>query len=376
MGDFQLNRGLVVNNIFRMKIAFSIVLSAAMLFSSSSMAQTMDKVVYGTASRVGLANAAMYLAETMGFFREEHIEITTVQFDSTSILMPQIASKAVTIGYPIPDPVIVSHDEGKDPLPIQFFYNVTRIYNWEMVVPADSPIKTLADLKGKTIGVIGLGVGNVPVTRSYLREAGLNPGEDVQIIGVGQGAAAINAFKSGKIDALNQFDVVHAQMENEGIAIRRIPIPEKYLGLSGNSFATHVETIRDNPDLVRRFGRAYTKGLVACEANPSGCVEMMWKKYPETRPTNGDPAKNLENNVRILLANLRTKIPMGDLTSRQYGVFTKESWQTSLDVLAQNGLVKDVNIDLSKLYTNKFVPDFGRFDAAAVIDQAKAIGKQ
>src|SRR5882757_77032 len=56
MGDFQLNRGLVVNNVFQMKIAFSIVLSAAMLFSSSSMAQTRDKVVYGTASRVGLAN--------------------------------------------------------------------------------------------------------------------------------------------------------------------------------------------------------------------------------------------------------------------------------------------------------------------------------
>ena len=347
----------------------------AILLATPVMAQKVDEVVYGTASRVGLANAAMYLAETLGFFRDEGINIKTVQFDGTGTLMPQIASKAVTFGYPIPDPVILSRDKGKDPLPIKFFYNVTRRYNWEMVVPAASPVKTLADLKGKNIGVISLGTGNVPVTRSYLKEAGLTPGQDVQIISVGQGAAAINAFKSRQIDALNQFDVVHSQMENEGIAIRRIPIPEKYLAISGNSFATHVDTIRDNPDLVRRFGRAYTKGLVACEANPAGCVEMMWKKYPETRPTSGEPAKNLENSVRILEANTRGKLPEGDLTSRQYGAFSKQSWQTSLEVLAQNGMMQDANVDLSTLYTNEFVPDFGRFDTNAVIERAKAIGK-
>jgi NitT/TauT family transport system substrate-binding protein len=357
-----------------LKACFAAALGAVVLFSTPTMAEKMDEVVYGTASRVGLANAAMYLAETMGFFRDEHINIKTVQFDSTGVLMPQIASKTVTIGYPIPDPVIISHDKGKDPLPIKFFYNGTRVYNWEMVVPANSPIKTLGDLKGKTIGVIGLGVGNVPVTRSYLKEAGLNPGQDVQIVAVGQGPAAVNAFKTGQIDALNEFDVVHSQMENDGIAIRRIPIPEKYLALSGNSFATHIDTVRDNPDLVRRFGRAYTKGLVACEANPSGCVEMMWKKFPETRPT-GDPAKNLDDAVRILIANLRTKVPPGDLSSREYGKFTEKSWQTSLDVLVENGLMKDSNVDLSTLYTNAFVPDFGRFDATAVIQQAKAVGK-
>jgi NitT/TauT family transport system substrate-binding protein len=356
------------------RAAISAICFAA-FFSMPAAAQKVDQVVYGTASRVGLANASMYLAETLGFFKEEGIEIKTVQFDSTGVLMPQIASKAITIGYPIPDPVIISHDKGKDPLPIQYFYNVTRLYNWEMVVPADSPIKTLADLKGKTIGVIGLGVGNVPVTRSYLREAGLDSEKDVKIIGVGQGASAINAFKTGRIDALNQFDVVHAQMENDGIAIRRIPLPEKYRVLSGNSFATHIDTIRDNPDLIRRFGRAYTKGMVACDANPAGCVTMMWQKYPETRPTAGDMAKNLEDSVRILKANLATKMPPGDHASRQYGAFGEQSWKTSLEILVQNGMVQDPKIDLSRLYTNAFVPDFGKFDVDAVIKKAQAIGK-
>lgn len=348
--------------------------ASVMAFSAATAkAQQLDEVVYGTASRVGLANAAIYLAEVIGFFREEGINIRTVQFDGTGVLMPQLASKAVTIGYPIPDPVIISHDKGKTPLPVKFFYNVTRRYNWEIVVLDESPIRTLQDLKGKTIGVIALSAGNVPVTRSLLREIGLNPGQDVQIVAVGQGPAAVNAFKTGRIDALNQFDVVHSQIEAEGTAIRRIPIPEKYEILSGNCFATHVDTIRDNPDLIRRFGRAFTKGLVACEANPEGCVHMFWKLHPQARPTTGDPAKNLADSVRIMKANLVTKIPPGALEERKYGEFSKESWETSLKILVENGLVQDPNIDLSQLYTNEFVPDFTKFDFQEVIARAKAI---
>src|SRR5690606_23418836 len=123
--------------------------------------------------------------------------------------------------------------------PVKFFYNVTRKYNWEIIVPADSDIKTIADLEGKTIGVGGLSWGNVPVTRAILQEAGIDPATDVEIVPVGQGPSAVDAFRSGTIDALNQFDVVHSQIEADGFPIRRLDLPEKYLQLSGNSFAAN-----------------------------------------------------------------------------------------------------------------------------------------
>jgi len=138
---------------------FRIGAAVAAVVLSASAALAQDKVAYGTASRVGLANAAMFMAEVMGFFREENIELQTVQFDGTGVLLPQIANKSITVGYPIPDPLILSHDTGKSPLPIKFFYNVNHSYNWEIVVPAASPIKSIPDCKGKTIGVIALSVG-------------------------------------------------------------------------------------------------------------------------------------------------------------------------------------------------------------------------
>jgi NitT/TauT family transport system substrate-binding protein len=351
---------------------FRIGAAVAAVVLSASAALAQDKVAYGTASRVGLANAAMFMAEVMGFFREENIELQTVQFDGTGVLLPQIANKSITVGYPIPDPLILSHDTGKSPLPIKFFYNVNHSYNWEIVVPAASPIKSIPDLKGKTIGVIALSVGNVPVTRSILREAGLKPGDDVQLVAVGQGPATINTFTSGRIDALNLFDVVHSQMEADGIAIRRVPLPEKYRQLSGNSFAAHVDTFRENPDLLKRFGRAYTKGLVACDANPEGCVRAMWKLHPSSRPTSGDEAKIIADSVRILQANMRNKVPEAGSGAPAYGRFDERNWKTSLEILGDNGMLQNRDIDLSKLYTNEFVPAFGEFDRAAVLARAKA----
>lgn len=339
---------------------------------SSAEAQRLDKVVYGTASRVGLANAAMYLAESMGFFREHGIEVETVQFGGTGVLLPQIAAKTVTVGYPIPDLVVLSHDVGKDPLPIKFFYNVTREYNWEIIVLQDSPIRTLTDLKGKSIGVVALSTGNVPVTRAMLKSVGLEVGRDVDLVPIGQGPAAVNAFKTGRVDAFNQFDVVHATIEVQGTPIRRLAIPGDIKQISGNSFAAHIDLIRDNPDLLRRFGRAYSMGLIACDANPEGCVKMFWRFHPAAKPT-GDEAKALSDSVAIMKANMAKKVPPGSGCSRDFGRFGQEGWAANVQVLVDNGMLKNPNVDLSKVYTNEFVGDFGKFDCATVIQRAKRI---
>lgn len=336
-------------------------------------ASALDKVVYGVASKVGLANASMYLAQGMGFFREENIDIQTVQFEGTAVLLPQLANKTVTIGYPIPDFVIISHDTGKDPLPVKYFYNVTRVYNWEIIVLKDSPIKELKDLRGKKVGVNSLSTGNVPTTRSMLKEAGLEVGRDVELIATPQGAAAINALKTGRVDALNLFDVFHSEIDAAGTPIRRIPLPPKYLELFGNSFAAHVDAFRDNPDLLKRFGRAYAKGLVACYSNPEGCVRNYWKMFPSMKPTQGTDAKNMADSVKILNDNLRKKIPDGWPAKKEFGYFPPQAWKTNLQILADQGIVKNRDMKLEELYTNEFVPDFGRFNVDEIVARAKAL---
>lgn len=348
-------------------------LAAALFLALAPPAAAQDRVVYGTASRVGLANAAIYMAEVMGFFRENNIILETVQFDGTGVLLPQIANRRITVGYPIPDLMILSHDTGRDPLPLRFFYNVTRVYNWEIVVLEQSPIRTLEDLRGRRIGVISLSTGNVPVTRAILRSVGIDPAREATLVPIGQGPAAVNAFLGGQIDAFNQFDVVHGQIEAAGTSIRRLPIPERFRLISGNSFAAHNDLIRDNPDLLRRFGRAYTMGLVACEANPEACVRLSWQLHPSLRPTGGNPEQQLASQVRIMLANLANKVPPGPVGERRWGAFSADGWRTNMEILRENEQLRRTDIPLEALYTEEFVPDFGRFDVQAVIARARAL---
>lgn len=346
--------------------------AVALAAASSGPALALDEVTYGTASRVGLANTVMYAAEVMGLFEEEGIDITTVQFEGSGVLFPQIANKSVTVGYPIPDFLIISHDEGRDPLPITFFYNVTREYNWEIIVLEDSEIETLGDLEGKTIGVGGLSWGNVPVTRAMLQEQGIDPETGVNIVPVGQGASAVNAFTSGQIDALNQFDVVHSQIEASGVPIRRIPLPEKYLQLSGNSFATNSELFEQNTDLFARFGRAFTKGLVVCEANPEGCIRLFWELHPGAKPS-GDEDQIMREAVSVMRNNLAKKLPPGEPGERRYGAFSQEGWEMNVQVLHTAGTIERSDIPVEDLYTNELVDEFSDFDVEAYIERARTL---
>ncbi|HMV38192.1 MAG TPA: ABC transporter substrate-binding protein, partial [Plasticicumulans sp.] len=46
----------------------------------------------------------------------------------------------------------IARQPGKQNFPLKFVYNYLRNSVWEFAVPADSQVKTIADLKGKTIG--------------------------------------------------------------------------------------------------------------------------------------------------------------------------------------------------------------------------------
>lgn len=99
----------------------------------------------------------------------------------------------------------------------RLMYNRTLTY-----VPPKSPIATLADLKGKTIG-IPIGAAAERITVAALRRAGLDPQKDVKIINLGireQGPLVIgheDAASWDGIDALSGFDPTPAIFEAKGL---------------------------------------------------------------------------------------------------------------------------------------------------------------
>jgi len=99
----------------------------------------------------------------------------------------------------------------------RLMYNRTLTY-----VPPKSPIKTMAELKGKSIG-IPIGAAAERVTVAALKKAGLNPLQDVKIINLDireQGPLVLGGADKeswGNIDALSGFDPTPAIFEAKGL---------------------------------------------------------------------------------------------------------------------------------------------------------------
>lgn len=339
---------------------------AAAIAAAPSHAQT--KVIYGNVTSVTLSQATIVAAKALGFFKEEGLEVEIVEFNGTGTLIPQMTAKRVHIGYPNPDVLMISRQPGKDPLPIKYFYNATRESAWEFIVPADSPIRELKDLKGKKIGVGALTFGNIPITKAMFKELGF----EAELLPVGIGAPAFLAFREKKIDALNLFDSQHATLEVQGTPIRRLAMPKKYKDLFSNGFVAHEDTIRDDPKMLIAFGRAIAKTSVFCEANRAACVKAFWVLYPNQKPTGGDEATNVRNAIRIMDARFNKYLDFDDQKQRRWGEFPAQAWKDFAVTLFEGGQLTTKDIAVESCYTNALVPEMNRFDTAAIVARARA----
>lgn len=347
-------------------------LLAAALIVTGGLAQAQQKIVFGLVSPPAVPHAPLFLAKDLGYWAQEGIDVEIVAFNGTAVLLPQIANKSVTVGFPNPDPLILSRQPGRDPLPLKFYYNFIRQNVWEFAVLADSPVKSLAELRGRKIGVGALTFGNIPLTKALFKELGMEAGKDYEFVPTGLGAPAFLALRERRVDALNLFDTLHTTLEQQGTKIRRLPLPQKYLGLFSNGLIAHEEAIRDRPGPLVGFGRMVAKGMVACNANRPACVRAFWKAYPDKKPP-GDEASAMARDRALLDARFDKYIAFPEGEPARWGAFPRGAWENMVQAMLDGGQIQSKDIDVGALYTNALVPAMNDFDTAEVIRAAQAL---
>ncbi len=346
------------------KLIFGAPLAAAlMLGATGAGAQTLQKAKIGYPPAWSAVEAAIPFGETLGFFKEEGIELEYVSVQGTAVLMPQVANGSVEFGIMNSDLAIIAASKG-EPFPIKFFYNFYPRNIFEFTVLKDSPIKTLADLKGKKLGVGALSWGNLPMSRLMLQDAGVTWMKDVQVLPVGVGAAAWSRLKSGSVDALNLPAPQNVLMEQAGTEIRRLQIPDEFLNVFSNGLAASDELIKKNPKLVEGMARATSKSLIACMQDTEKCVRAYWKIDPSAKPTAENEAKWIETFKAVNEGTYR----IGDLKSRtdRLGVYTEDDWKNIVQKMKAGDQITTTDFDLSRLYTDQFSKSSNDFDRKAV----------
>lgn len=339
--------------------------------SAPALAQTAKpiKVTYAVATRdlnVGYPFATLPLA--LGYFAEEGLDVEVVPGTSSAATIQLLVSGRAQVGVVVTDPALVQR--AKSGLKVKSFYAVSRRNGFAMAVLNDSPIKSFADLKGKTVGTADLGSGANVYVDARLSLAGLSQ-KDITQINVGYGAPAFEALTTGKVDALATFSGATARQLNSGYNFRMLPkagFEDKMY--SYNLYATD-DYIAANPKVLEKIGRATAKATVFLKTNPEAAVRIFWNQYPERAPKNQNDPRELAKDLAILKAQLYDMKADELPVDFAWGSQDRDSWIALQDYLKGAGQVATPK-DVGEYYFAAGQEGYNHFDRADVIAKARA----
>jgi len=328
------------------KIAIGMVMLAACL-TTSSFAQSIEKSKVSIA--VGGKNLFYYLpltiAEQLGYFKDEGLEVEISDFAGGSKALQALIGGSAdvvsgafehTINMQAKGQMITAFVlQGRAPQ-IVFGVSNKTLPNY----------KSIADLKGKKIGVSAPGSSTNIMANFVLSKGGLKP-TDVSFIGVGTSAGALSALRSGQIDAISNLDpvITMLQQKNEIRVIadtRKLSDTNAFFGgpmPAGTLYATEA-FVKKYPNTTQALTNAMVRALKWLQtAGPSDIVKVVPESF-----LLGDRALYLDAFMNI----------RGALSPD--GRFPDAGAATALRTLtAFEPELASKKIDLSKTFTNEFV---------------------
>ena len=348
-------------------VAMLCVLAAAGVGVTGAQDKPLKKAVYTITTKdisVGLS-ANSSLPQTLGYWKADGLDLTITTLEGSTAGLQQIAAGNVNFATVGAEVAMIAREKG---IKVKSFYVINQPTIFRVVVPKDSAIQKIADLKGKTIGVSALASGAVPVARALVASGGLDPDKDVQWLAVGVGAPAGVAISQKNVDAMALWGDFQASLENRGLAFREITAPFMK-ELLGQVVIAREDFLAEHPDLAIAFARGMAKATLFGVTNPDAAVKIHWKAYPQTRPQTGDESKLLREAIHVFNARFETQ-RVDTRSDKRYGMSTLEQWEKVKSIYKAQGLIQGA-FEAKDVFTNQVLDEINRWDQAAVIRQAK-----
>ena len=300
----------------------------------------------------------------LGYFADEGLDVDIKGVAGGTLAAQVLQGGSAQVASVAPESVMIVRDKGGD---IKSFASLRRKGGWQVAVKQGSPIKSLADLKGKNVGVQGLSSGVVPLLKSSLADTGMQP-TDYTLLAAGSGPQAAAALSTGKVDALVLWDAEYGKMENSGLQLSYIdlPIVDK---LAGFTLATTGKFMNENPQALIGFCRAMAKGQVFARANPTAAIKIFYTVFPQTKPKNVPEDQAVRDDANILKRWMTGGT--GSDSSVPVGWQYPDKWAFTLQHYTALGQISNPK-PATEYYTNDYMKECNNFDHAKVTAAAAA----
>ena len=297
---------------------------------------------------VGGKNLFYYLpltiAEQLGYFKDEGLQVEIPDFAGGAKALQALVGGSADVVSGAYEHTINMQAKNQ---PIQSIVLQGRAPQIVLAVSTKTlpNYKSIADLKGKKIGVTAPGSSTAMMATYVLAKAGLKA-SDVSFIGVGASSGAIAAVKSGQVDAIANLDPVITMLQRDKLIqvvsdTRTLKDTQAVYGgpMPAACLYTPARFVQDNPNTTQALANAMVRALRWLQrAGPSDIV----KTVPEALLL-GDRALYLAAWERV-----REAISPD-------GLMPEAGPATALRMLQSfEDSLKGKSIDLDKTYTNAF----------------------
>jgi NitT/TauT family transport system substrate-binding protein len=226
--------------------SFLFVALLAFLLHTSSEAAAADRIRIAV-SNPNMPNLTAQMALRRNFFRDDNLDAEIIRMN------PNVAITALAtadVDYcQLFGAVVGGAIAG---LPVRIVAGF--LDNWPMTLIGQPELKSLKELRGKTLGISSFGATPDVAARMMIKQSGIDPEREIKIVALGSDAARLTALKQRIVDVVVISPPADAQMEKQGYRIlarayELFSFP--YLGLG-----THLRKIKEKPDEIRRVVKA------------------------------------------------------------------------------------------------------------------------
>jgi NitT/TauT family transport system substrate-binding protein len=196
-----------------------------------------------------------WIAKEAGYFRDEGVDLQDTFISSSVVGTQALIAREVDVTTVTGGAALQAAANGADIA--LFATNVGSLISLIMTAP---DITRPDQLRGQSLGVVRFGTVSDFVARLFLRQWGLEPGQDVPLVQTGGQAETVAAMQNGAVRATSVADLPALELRRLGYytLADASELGREYVGLG---VIANRAYLKENEEATRRFVRALARGM-------------------------------------------------------------------------------------------------------------------
>jgi len=286
-------------------------------------------------SNISADDWVMWYAFEKGIFKDNGLEVDMQAISGGAQTSAALLANQIQIAQFGGSEALSANAAGADLVVVA---NMAPVYPY--ILYAQKAIKTLADLKGKKVGISNKGGSSDIATRAALKANGLDPDKDVQIVAVGSHANRTAALLNGSIDAGVDDPPEDQDLVKAGLN-PLIDIASQKLPAANTEIIVQRSYLTANKDTIQAYIDSTVKARAKMAQDKEGAITVL-KKYFKS-----DDTESMTHAYNFFIAGTAPVTPL-------YPAPGVEQFKDAIAILGvDNDKIKTV--DISKMIDTSFV---------------------